>query len=284
MQHFSVDDLYDATVIDADGDKVAGVSQVYLDDQDGTPNWVTVRTGFFGANESFIPLDGASFTAGELRVPYGKQAIKDAPNFDAEYHLSPEDEQQLYRHYNLSTERGDDRVRDAAPVAGTDLRDRDHDGRLGDDRGDQRDVRAAGLGAGAGAVGAAGYPGHSVAQDRRDVDVRARDPRDRDGDGHVMDDQVRGVVDHDRDGRLGDGRRDQRDVQGAGFDDRRDQRDVQGQTVVQDGVPTDDADLERRRRELEERERELQLDRREVELDARERQLGNRLRRHERGR
>lgn len=101
MTSFAVDDLYGATLIDAEGDKVGDVSQVYLDDQSGEPDWVTVRTGFFGTNESFVPLRGATLAGTELRVPYTKAEIKQAPNFDAAHHLDVGDENRLYRHYGF---------------------------------------------------------------------------------------------------------------------------------------------------------------------------------------
>ena len=41
-----------------DGDKIGKVGQVYYDDDTDQPKWVTVNTGFFGTNESFVPVSG----------------------------------------------------------------------------------------------------------------------------------------------------------------------------------------------------------------------------------
>lgn len=101
MTSFAVDDLYGSTLIDSEGEKVGDVNQVYLDDASGEPDWVTVRTGFFGTNESFVPLRGATLAGTELRVPYSKDEIKKAPNFDAEHHLDVGDENRLYQHYGF---------------------------------------------------------------------------------------------------------------------------------------------------------------------------------------
>jgi len=89
------------TVYDSDGDKIGTASEVFLDDQTGQPEWVTVKTGLFGSKESFVPIRDANLTEDGLRVPVSKAAVKDAPRIDSEGHLSPEEESQLYRHYSM---------------------------------------------------------------------------------------------------------------------------------------------------------------------------------------
>jgi sporulation protein YlmC with PRC-barrel domain len=42
-------------VYDEAGEKIGSASEVYLDDETGQPEWVTVRTGLFGTKESFVP-------------------------------------------------------------------------------------------------------------------------------------------------------------------------------------------------------------------------------------
>jgi uncharacterized protein (TIGR02271 family) len=91
-----------ADVYGSDGDKIGRAGQVYLDDQTGRPEWVTVNTGLFGMNESFIPLTDASFGDHGLTVPFTKDAVKDAPNVDPDDgHLSQDEEKALYGHYGL---------------------------------------------------------------------------------------------------------------------------------------------------------------------------------------
>ena len=46
--------LLGADVIDADGDKIGSIGQIYVDPATGQPNWATVKTGFFGMSESFV--------------------------------------------------------------------------------------------------------------------------------------------------------------------------------------------------------------------------------------
>ncbi|MEU9500605.1 PRC-barrel domain-containing protein [Streptomyces sp. NPDC048196] len=88
-------------VVDANGAKVGTVQQVYRDDATNEPEWITVRTGLFGMKESFVPLAGARRTGDELHVPHTKETIKKAPRIDADAHLDPSEETELYRYYGL---------------------------------------------------------------------------------------------------------------------------------------------------------------------------------------
>ncbi|WP_425402610.1 PRC and DUF2382 domain-containing protein [Geodermatophilus telluris] len=88
-------------VYDDSGDKIGSVSEVYLDDETGQPEWATVRTGLFGTKESFVPLREADLTNDGLRVHVSKAQVKDAPKIDTDGHLSPQEEQELYRYYGV---------------------------------------------------------------------------------------------------------------------------------------------------------------------------------------
>lgn len=98
----NINDVIDKDVYGSDGNKIGTVGQVYLDDVTGKPEWVTVKTGMFGTKESFVPVAQSQFADDGLRVPYGKDTVKDAPRVDAEQgHLSQDEEAELYRHYGL---------------------------------------------------------------------------------------------------------------------------------------------------------------------------------------
>ncbi|MET8885246.1 PRC and DUF2382 domain-containing protein [Streptomyces rubiginosohelvolus] len=112
------------TVYDNDGEKVGSVGRVYVDDDTGKPDWVTVKTGLFGMKESFVPLAGARRVGSDLHVAHPKESVKDAPRVDADAHLSVAEEEELYRHYGLSRKSGnlgENRPggMDAPTVAGT---------------------------------------------------------------------------------------------------------------------------------------------------------------------
>ena len=88
------------TAVDTSGSKIGTIGQVYLDDETGQPDWVTVNTGLFGTKEHFAPLNGASFTGEEVVLPYGKDVVKDAPNVADSSHLDPDEQQSLYTYYS----------------------------------------------------------------------------------------------------------------------------------------------------------------------------------------
>jgi uncharacterized protein (TIGR02271 family) len=88
-------------VYDESGAKIGSAGEVYLDDETGQPEWVTVRTGLFGTKESFVPIRDADLTDDGVRVPVSKDRVKDAPKIDTDGHLSPQEEQELYRYYGM---------------------------------------------------------------------------------------------------------------------------------------------------------------------------------------
>ncbi|MGW0960864.1 PRC and DUF2382 domain-containing protein [Streptomyces gelaticus] len=90
------------TVYDTDGEKVGSVGRVYVDDNTGRPDWITVKTGLFGMKESFVPLAGARRVGSDLHISHPKDRVKEAPRVDADAHLSVAEEEELYKHYGLA--------------------------------------------------------------------------------------------------------------------------------------------------------------------------------------
>ncbi|WP_369259450.1 PRC-barrel domain-containing protein, partial [Geodermatophilus amargosae] len=155
-------------VYDESGEKIGSASEVYLDDETGQPEWATVRTGLFGTKESFVPLRDADLTNDGLRVRVSKAQVKDAPKIDTDGHLSPQEEQELYRYYGLGSGTQTQTTTTDTGTAGTYATDQTRS---------QQDLTTAGTGT----VGTAGYT-----------------DRDRDG---VRDDlETRGTVGHDTSG------------------------------------------------------------------------------------
>jgi uncharacterized protein (TIGR02271 family) len=90
-----------ATAYDPSGDKIGKVGAVYYDDATDQPSWVTINTGLFGTNETFVPVQGADLNGDRVTLPFDKARVKDAPNIAEDGHLSPEEEEQLYRYYGV---------------------------------------------------------------------------------------------------------------------------------------------------------------------------------------
>jgi uncharacterized protein (TIGR02271 family) len=92
-------------MVDRDGTRIGPIQAIYLDDRTGEPEWALVTTGLFGTKASFVPLAQATQTDDDVRVPYDKQLVKDAPRIDPDQHLSEAQERQLWRHYGLDYDR-----------------------------------------------------------------------------------------------------------------------------------------------------------------------------------
>ncbi|MCT1916433.1 PRC and DUF2382 domain-containing protein [Kocuria rhizophila] len=167
MSTFDVNAILSSTAYGSDGDKIGKVEQVFLDDNSGEPTFLTVNTGLFGAKENFVPVKGARQDGDRVVLPYTKDVIKDAPKVDADQHLSPAEEEELYRYYEMNYDDG--------RATGTD-----------------RDRNAAAAGT-AGVAGAAAGDRHANAD--RDVADRDRLAADRDRD---LTDRDRAGVDQDR--------------------------------------------------------------------------------------
>ena len=87
--------------VDSDGDKIGSIDEIYMDAETGKPEWLAVKTGMFGSKVSFVPIAEARESDGDVRLPYDKQQVKDAPNAEADGELSQEEEASLYSHYGL---------------------------------------------------------------------------------------------------------------------------------------------------------------------------------------
>jgi uncharacterized protein (TIGR02271 family) len=104
-------------IVDADGDKVGTVEELFHDRDTQQPEWAAVRTGLFGKKLSFVPIEGAEPAGEDVRVPFSKEQIKDAPKIDdSNGELSQQEEAQLYEHYGMS--HGESRSDSGLPEGG----------------------------------------------------------------------------------------------------------------------------------------------------------------------
>ncbi|MFF8763154.1 PRC and DUF2382 domain-containing protein [Nocardiopsis dassonvillei] len=151
-------DLIGHHVLDREGHNVGKINQVYLDDNTDQPSWVSVHTGLFGRHETLVPLQGSQPVEEDIRVPYDKSVVKDAPHVDADRHISPEEEQtvrQYYAQHGGPPMRGEETAMGRGPGPQTTGRE---------------DV------AGGAAGGAAGGMVGDAAMRDRDAGMRDRDP------------------------------------------------------------------------------------------------------------
>ncbi|MBC7271856.1 MAG: PRC and DUF2382 domain-containing protein [Streptomyces sp.] len=99
-----ISNVLERPVYDGDGHKIGEAKHVFFDDMTGRPEWVTVKTGWFGSHESFVPMHDASLVGDHVEVPYRKDQVKEAPHvdIDAGGHLSESEEHRLYDYYGVN--------------------------------------------------------------------------------------------------------------------------------------------------------------------------------------
>jgi uncharacterized protein (TIGR02271 family) len=120
--------LTGAEVRGSDGAKLGKVDAVYYDNDTDQPEWVSVKSGLFGGHVSLVPLNQGNWDGNALTVPFDKDMIKGAPHHDPDAALSPQDEDDLYRHYGMTggqtqQSTASDGRRDRAGDAGVEGRD-----------------------------------------------------------------------------------------------------------------------------------------------------------------
>lgn len=86
----------------SDGEKIGKIDQIYVDNDNGQPQWASVNTGLFGTSTSFVPLAQASRQGEEIGIPYDKDMVKDAPRLDSDREITATEEQELYRYYGMT--------------------------------------------------------------------------------------------------------------------------------------------------------------------------------------
>jgi stress response protein YsnF len=96
----------DMVVVDRESATVGTIETFYLDQVSGLPTWALVHTGWLGDRRSFVPLATAVEVDGEIRLPYAKAQIREAPEIAGEDELSADDELLLYGHYGLHDHHG----------------------------------------------------------------------------------------------------------------------------------------------------------------------------------
>lgn len=145
----NVRDLLSATAYDNNGGKLGDVNEVFVDDASGQPTFVDVNHGLFGMGNSLVPLRGHSVDGDSLTLGFAKDRIKNAPDFDSDKPLTPQQQTEIYEHYGIS---------EAADVQGYTGGERPETTETS-----TADTKAAGAGAAGAGVAGAGAAGAGVA-------------------------------------------------------------------------------------------------------------------------
>ena len=87
---------------DRSGKKIGEITDIFYDDKTRRPEWVAVKTGMFGAKNTFVPIHGAELRTdgGDLQLAFDKDMVKDAPRIDPDNeHMTPDEERELWAYY-----------------------------------------------------------------------------------------------------------------------------------------------------------------------------------------
>ena len=104
MSGFDFDDVPNwrgRNVVDQNGHAVGVITDLYVDDLTGRPEWAAVKSGLFSHRVMFVPLSQARSHGLRVQVAYTQAHIHDAPTMDPDGHLSADEEARLYQHYGL---------------------------------------------------------------------------------------------------------------------------------------------------------------------------------------
>ncbi len=122
----SLDELKDgrtSPIIASDGEQIGHVGEIWVDDG-GSPEYLKVGRGFLGLGDRLIPLRGAHFENDGLHVPYTKDQLDEAPDFDDDDDVMELDEDRVasyQSHYDRDMEVDVDRTADTSTSGDMDI-------------------------------------------------------------------------------------------------------------------------------------------------------------------
>lgn len=110
-----IDRIVGTTVRGPHNGPLGSVGQVFVD-ADGTPVWVSVRTGVVDGPESVVPLVGAELDGESLLIGFDEDTVENAPRIDPGSELDDEATQLLYHYFRRASQaREPGRLHDEQP-------------------------------------------------------------------------------------------------------------------------------------------------------------------------
>jgi hypothetical protein len=99
----NVAEWHGRTLVDADGEKIGKLQDVYVDVETDVPQFATVKEGLISKHLTFVPLGGITVGPDQLQVVVTREQVHSAPNIEQHGDgLSTDDESALYHHYELN--------------------------------------------------------------------------------------------------------------------------------------------------------------------------------------
>ena len=96
-------------VYSSENERIGKIEEIFVDQETDRPEWIGIGTGLFNTKRVLVPVHGARLEHDGFYVPYGKDAVKDSPDIDADA-ISEDTERGLYAYYGLAGPRRITRV------------------------------------------------------------------------------------------------------------------------------------------------------------------------------
>ncbi|MFH8462635.1 PRC-barrel domain-containing protein [Streptomyces sp. NPDC017991] len=94
-------------VVDLKGHKIGVLESIYVNTATDESAMATVRIGLPTRQRlAFVPLDDAVLGPGYVRVAYAKALVKKAPSVGMDDILPAEEEEAIFRHYDMAYQTG----------------------------------------------------------------------------------------------------------------------------------------------------------------------------------
>ncbi len=88
------------TAVDATGEQVGRITQIWVDDASGQPEWASLRGAMLGSRGGFVPLAGSTAIGGGRQFLYTKEQIAKAPRVAQDGHLDVADKERVAAYYD----------------------------------------------------------------------------------------------------------------------------------------------------------------------------------------
>ncbi|MGH9104124.1 MAG: PRC-barrel domain-containing protein [Acidimicrobiales bacterium] len=89
-------------VLDAGGDKIGKLEEIYYDSESDQPLFLGVKIGHLSHRLAFVPFVGVSIGKGHLSTNQSKSVVQQAPAIDPGTELMAERESEIFGYYNLA--------------------------------------------------------------------------------------------------------------------------------------------------------------------------------------
>lgn len=106
---FDVEDITEwrgQDVVDADGERIGKLEEVYFDCETNEPGFGCVRGGLFGRRMRFVPLRSAAMGRDYVRVAFTRDQVRTSPAVATAGQLTGAEEIELLGHYGLEPRAG----------------------------------------------------------------------------------------------------------------------------------------------------------------------------------